>query len=58
MGRDWRNGFQTYLMAGAVEFGRNGLAPLSMPANTAFTGVDPRVTRRGNWFGAGAVYVF
>jgi hypothetical protein len=58
LGRDWRNGFQTYLMAGAVEFGRNGLAPLSMPANTAFTGVDPRVTRRGNWFGAGAVYVF
>ena len=58
LGRDWRNGIQTYLMAGAVEFGRLGLAPLSMPANTAFTGVDPRATRRGNWFGAGAVYVF
>lgn len=58
LNRDWRNGMQTYLMAGAVEFGRVGLAPLSMPAHTAFTGVDPRVTRRGNWFGAGAVYVF
>jgi hypothetical protein len=58
LGRDWRNGIQTYLMTGAVEFGRIGLAPLSMPAHTAFTGVDPRVTRRGNWFGAGAVYVF
>ncbi|MEI6027627.1 MAG: hypothetical protein WCT47_13160 [Betaproteobacteria bacterium] len=58
LGRDWRNGVQTYLMAGTVEFGRMGLAPLSMPAHTAFTGVDPRVTRRGNWFGAGAVYVF
>lgn len=58
LGRDWRNGIQTYLMAGGVEFGRLGLAPLSMPAHTAFTGVDPRATRRGNWFGAGAVYVF
>lgn len=58
LGRDWRNGIQTYLMTGAVEFGRIGLSPLSMPAHTAFTGVDPRVTRRGNWFGAGAVYVF
>ena len=56
--KDWRNGLQTYVMAGAIEYGRTGLAPLSMPANTAFTGVDPRVTRRGNWFGAGAVYVF
>jgi hypothetical protein len=34
------------------------LSPLSMPGNTAFTGVDSRVTRNGVWLGGGVVYVF
>jgi hypothetical protein len=29
-----------------------------MPGNSAFTNVDSRVTRSGNWAGLGAVYVF
>ena len=41
-----------------VRYGRLGLSPLSMPANSAFTNVDPRITRSGTWLGAGAVFVF
>lgn len=53
-----REGLRVYGMAGAVSYARQGLAPLSMPANTAFTNIDPRLTRTGHWLGAGVVYVF
>ncbi|MCC7200860.1 MAG: hypothetical protein IT483_15215 [Gammaproteobacteria bacterium] len=33
---------------GRVMFGRQGPAPLSMPSNTAFGGVDPRISESGN----------
>ena len=52
------NGLQFYGLAGAIHFSRTGLSPLAFPGTTAFTGVDPRVTRNGNWLGAGVVYVF
>jgi hypothetical protein len=55
---DWHNGWQAYGLAGMVSYGRLGLSPLSMPGNSAFTNVDSRVTKTGNWFGGGAVYVF
>ena len=55
---DFGNGLNVYGMAGAAKYGRKGLAPLSMPANNAFTNVDSRVATHGNWFGAGAVYTF
>ena len=45
-------------MAGLVNYARIGLAPMSMPSNIAFTNVDPRVAKSGNWFGLGAVYAF
>jgi hypothetical protein len=51
-------GLQVYGLAGMVHYGRKGLAPMSMPGNSAFTNVDSRVSTHGNWFGAGAVYVF
>ena len=51
-------GLQVYGMAGMVHYGRKGLAPMSMPGNSAFTNVDSRVSTQGNWFGAGALYVF
>lgn len=51
-------GFSVYALAGLVHYKRKGLAPLSMPAHDAFTGVDPRVATRGNWIGLGAVYTF
>jgi hypothetical protein len=35
-------------------FGRQGPAPLSMPNNIAFGGVDPRTSESGNFFTLGA----
>ncbi len=58
LGYDFGRGLQGYLMTGMVHYGRLGLAPMSMPDNSAFTGVDSRVAKSGNWAGLGAVYVF
>lgn len=55
---DFGNGLQAYSMAGMVHYKRLGLAPMSMPGNAAFTNVDSRVNKSGEWFGLGAVYVF
>lgn len=51
-------GLNLYGLAGTAQYGRKGLAPLSMPANNAFTNIDSRVATHGNWIGAGAVYTF
>ena len=58
LGYDTGRGLQVYGFIGVVNFARLGLAPISMPGNSAFTNVDSRVTRSGNWVGLGAVYVF
>ena len=58
LGYDTGRGLQVYGFVGVVNFARLGLAPMSMPGNSAFTNVDSRVTRSGNWAGLGAVYVF
>jgi hypothetical protein len=55
---DYGKGIQVYGLAGMVNYARRGLSPTSMPSNSAFTNVDSRVTTRGTWFGAGAVYTF
>jgi hypothetical protein len=52
------NGFILYGLAATVHYARVGLAPLSMPANSSFTNVDPRVTQNGYWYGMGSLYVF
>jgi hypothetical protein len=49
---------QLSLSASAYQFGRKGLAPLSMPAHDAFTGIDPRVADRGNSIGVSATINF
>jgi hypothetical protein len=41
-----------------VHYGRLGLAPMSMPSTAAFTRIDPRVSKEGNWFTLGVVYAF
>lgn len=51
-------GLRVYGTSGIVHFKRLGLAPLSMPSNAAFTNIDPRIRRNGNWVGAGVVYTF
>ncbi len=42
----------------AVQYGRKGLAPLSMPAHNAFSNVDSRIATRGNWVTVEANYKF
>ena len=58
VGYEIQPGFSVYSFAGMVNFGQKGLAPLSMPGHAAFTGVDSRVAKSGNWMGAGLVYTF
>jgi hypothetical protein len=58
VGYEIRPGLSVYGFAGVVNFGKKGLAPLSMPAHAAFTGIDSRVAKSGNWLGTGFVYVF
>ena len=58
LNHDFGNGLQAYGLAGMVHYGRLGLSPMSMPSNSAFSGVDSRVHRSGNWFGLGVVYTF
>lgn len=49
---------EAYAGIGGVLFGRQGPAPLSMPGNTAFGGVDPRVSRSSNGVTIGANFNF
>ena len=58
LGYEIQPGFAVYGFAGMVNFGKKGLAPLSMPGHASFTGVDSRVAKSGNWLGAGLVYTF
>jgi predicted porin len=55
---DWGHGLQLYGFAGIVHYGQLGLSAMSMPGNSSFSGVDSRVSRNGNWFGLGALFVF
>lgn len=58
VGYEIQPGFAVYGFVGVVNYGKKGLAPMSMPGHAAFTGVDSRVARSGNWAGAGVVYTF
>lgn len=58
VGYEIQPGFAVYGFAGMVNFGKKGFAPLSMPGHAAFTGVDSRVARSGNWGGLGVVYTY
>ena len=58
VGYDVRPGLNVYAFTGMVNYGKKGLAPLSMPSHSSFSGVDSRVAKSGNWFGAGLVYTW
>jgi alpha-glucuronidase len=45
---------EVYGGLGRVMYGRQGPAPLSMPNNIAFGGVDPRTSESGNFLTIGA----
>jgi len=49
---------EVYGGLGRVMFGRKGPAPLSMPSNVAFGGVDPRVSESGNFLTLGLNFNF
>ena len=51
-------GIQVYGQASLVDYARQGLSPLSMPSNSAFTNIDSRLKTRGNWITIGATYTF
>jgi hypothetical protein len=55
---EFGHGLSFYGFAGMVNYRRLGLSPMSMPSNSAFTNVDSRVKRSGNWGGIGVVYVY
>ena len=42
----------------AVFYARKGFAPISMPAHSAFSNIDSRVAKRGNWVTLEANYDF
>ncbi len=54
MNRYW----QLYGYTGFVRYGHKGLAPLSMPSNSAGTNVDSRIATFGDFVGLGTVYAF
>ena len=52
------NGFEVYAFGGLVTYGRKGLSPMSSPGNAAFTNIDSRVSKSGNYVGVGAQFTF
>jgi hypothetical protein len=54
---DFGHGLTCYGEVGLVHYGQLGPSPMSMPTNSAFTGVDSRVSRNGNWILIGILYV-
>lgn len=58
VGYDVKPGFNVYAFAGMVQYKHKGLAPLSMPGHSSFSGIDSRVATSGNWVGLGAVYTW
>jgi hypothetical protein len=55
---DYGRGLRLSGSVGMVNYGRKGLAPTSMPSHQAFTGIDSRIKKRGNWIGVGATFTF
>jgi hypothetical protein len=55
---DFGRGIQAYGSLGMVGYARKGLSPMSAADNKTYTNIDSRLTTRGTWFTAGALYVF
>ena len=55
---DFMNGFRLYGSLNGVMYQRKGQAPLSMPSHSAFSNIDSRVSKQGNWLTLGALYNF
>jgi len=55
---EYVRGVELEATAAFVKYGRQGLAPTSMPSNSAFEDVDSRVTQDGRSFKVGMIYTF
>ena len=55
---DYGHGLTLEGSVGMANFGRRGLAPLSMASHQSYFNIDSRLERRGNWVGVSATYVF
>lgn len=55
---DHGNGLTLTGSVNAVFYGRKGFAPISMPAHSAFSNIDSRIAKRGNWVTFEANYDF
>lgn len=58
VGYDVMPGLNVYAFTGMVQYKQKGLAPLSMPGHSSFSGIDSRVSKSGNWAGLGVVYTW
>lgn len=58
VGYDIMPGLNAYAFTGMVQYKQKGLAPMSMPGHSSFSGIDSRVAKRGNWVGLGVVYTW
>jgi hypothetical protein len=54
IGYSFNKQIQLSASASVYRFGRKGQAPLSIPAHSAFTGIDSRIASSGNSFGVSA----
>mgnify|MGYP003406574798 FL=1 len=55
---DYGHGLTLEGSVGMANFGRRGLAPLSMASHQSYFNIDSRLEKRGNWVGVSATYVF
>jgi predicted porin len=55
---NYGNGWEASVFAGMIHYRLKGLSPLGMPSNATINAIDSRVTKAGNWFGAGIKYNF
>jgi hypothetical protein len=55
---DYGRGLAFDASVGAANFGRRGLAPLSMASHQSYFNIDSRLEKRGNWVGVSATFIF
>jgi len=55
---DYGHGLLLDASVGMANFGKRGLAPLSMASHQSYFNIDSRVEKRGNWVGVSATFIF
>ena len=55
---EFGNGWLFESTFGMVHYNKQGVSPMSMPGNDAFTNVDSRISQDGRWLTIGMLYAF